>query len=401
MSADAPRPQPLAGVTVVDLTQIYNGPYATYLMALAGAEVIKVEPPGGEHLRRRGASLSALPFAMLNGNKRSVCLDLKRPQARELLLRLVEQADVLVENFAPGALERLGLGWDVLVRRNPRLVLASGSGYGSDGPYRDYPAMDLTVQAITGVMSTTGTPDSPPLKAGPAICDFFGGIHLYAALATALFERERTGIGRAVEVSMMEAVYASLTSSLGMLHAFGDRVPMRTGNRHSGLALCPYNLYPASDGHIAIICTNEQHWRTLVRLMERPELLDDPRCKDIHERARHMDSIDALVGAWTARHPKEDLFRTLGGAHVPCAPVRTLEEVVADPHLHARRMLEEIEHPQFGPLTVSRSPLRFRGSELVPLEPSRPLGADNEAVLGRLGLAASDMSALREAGVLG
>ena len=203
---------PLSGIRVLDLTQIYNGPYATYLMAMAGADVIKIEPPEGEHLRKRSAnSGAALPFAMLNGNKRSITLNLKSAEGKELLLRLVELADVLVQNYAPGVMDRLGLSRQVLHARNPRLVIASGSGYGSDGPYRDFPAMDLTVQAISGVMSVTGEEAGSPLKAGPAVCDFFGGTHLYGAIMTALFERSRTGIGREVEVSMMEAVYASLS----------------------------------------------------------------------------------------------------------------------------------------------------------------------------------------------
>ena len=220
------RPPPLAGVTVVDLTQIYNGPYATYMMAMAGAQVIKVEPLGGEHLRRRGAvGGAALPFAMLNGNKRAVTLNLKTARGRALLIEMVRRADIVVENFAPGTMERLGLGWDVLSAANPRLIYGASSGYGRTVPNRDYPAMDLTVQAMSGIMSITGFPDRPPVKAGPAIADFSAGIHLYAAVMTALYEREKTGIGRLVEVSMQDAVYASLASNLGLLHARGAGVP--------------------------------------------------------------------------------------------------------------------------------------------------------------------------------
>lgn len=396
------RPQPLQGVTVVDFTQIYNGPYATYLMAMAGADVIKVEPPSGEHLRQRSASSgAALPFAMLNGNKRSVTVNLKADAGRELVLRMIDKADVVVENFAPGTLARLGLGWDVLRERNARLVYASGSGYGSDGPYRDYPAMDLTVQAISGVMSVTGMPDGPPLKAGPAVCDFFGGVHLYGAIVTALFERERTGLGRAVEVSMMEAVYVSLSSSLGLFYDASGRMPMRTGNRHGGLSLCPYNVYPALDGHIAIICNHETHWQGVVRAMGRSDLGQDPRCSSMTERVRHMDFVDGEVARWTARHPKQALFDTLIKERVPCAPVRTLDEVIDDPHLHARRMLERIDHPDFGAITVPRSPLRFAGSPLPELKPSAPLGSHNEAVFcDWLGVSAGDLAALRAEGAV-
>jgi len=396
------RKQPLAGITVVDLTQIYNGPYATYLMAMAGARVIKVEPPSGEHLRQRGAtSGAALPFAMLNGNKEAVTINLKNARGRELLLRLVERADVLVENFAPGVLDRLKIGKNVLHQRNPKLIYASGSGYGNDGPYRDYPAMDLTVQAMSGVMSVTGDPLGPPMKVGPAICDFFGGIHLYGAVVTALFERERTGLGRSVEVSMMEAVYASLSSNLGLFYGSGGQVPMRTGNRHGGLSLCPYNVYPCNDGHIAIICNHETHWQGLLRTMGREDLMTDQRMANMNARVANMEMVDNMVASWTRQHSKQSLFAMLIKERVPCAPVRDLKEVVADPHMHARGMLEEIDHPEFGAITVARSPLRFDGSPNVALRPSPRLGGDNEEIFSNwLGLSGAEVASLSAEGAI-
>jgi len=268
---------PLSGVKVLDLTQIYNGPYATYLMAQAGADVIKIEPPGGEHLRKRDKSTGVTePFAALNGNKSSLVLNLKNEAGRSVIRRLVETADVVVENFAPGVMDRLGLGAEALHAINPRLVFASGSGYGSSGPYRDFPAMDLTVQAMSGVMTITGMPDGPPLKAGPALCDFFGGIHLYGAILTALYKRAVTGQGSVAEVSMMNSVYPSLLSSLG-LHALGDRSVKRTGNRHGGLTMAPYNVYPTADGGIAILTVADAHWKDLARVLGRPDWLEDPR----------------------------------------------------------------------------------------------------------------------------
>ena len=269
---------PFTGITVLDLTQIYNGPYATFLLAQGGADVIKIEPPGGEHLRKRqGASGAAMPFAMLNANKRAMTLNLKRPQGRELLLDLVRTADVLVENFAPGVMERLDIGEGVLRELNPRLILASGTGYGKSGPYRDFPAMDLTVQAMAGVIDTTGYADAPPVKAGPAVADFLGGVHLFGAIAGALFERERTGRGRTVEVSMMEAVYPTLASGLGLFYGSEGSHVARTGNRHSGLSLCPYNVYPTRDGYIAIITNDDAHWRCLVQVLDATGLAQDPR----------------------------------------------------------------------------------------------------------------------------
>ncbi|MEO3474278.1 CoA transferase [Roseomonas sp. CAU 1739] len=385
--------QPLAGLSVLDLTQIYNGPYATFLLAAAGAEVIKVEPPGGEHLRKRsGSAASTLPYAMLNAGKLSVRLDLKTEEGRTILARLADKADILVENFAPGVMERLGLGAAALQARNPRLIYASSSGYGSDGPYRDYPAMDLTVQAMSGIMASTGFPDQPPVKAGPAICDFTSGIHLYAAITTALVERARTGRGRVVEVSMMEAIYFSLSSNLGMLHAQGDAAPQRTGNRHGGLSLCPYNVYPAADGHIAIIVNHETHWRSLLTAFGRTDILDGPRWRTNAERVAEMNEVDSLVASFTRDLPRQEAFERLVAHRVPCAPVRSLDEVMHDPHLHARGMLRPIDHPQYGPMIAAGSPLRFDGIANDPGRPSVPLGTDTRSVLGqRLGLSEAEL----------
>jgi crotonobetainyl-CoA:carnitine CoA-transferase CaiB-like acyl-CoA transferase len=388
---------PLAGVTVVDLGQIYNGPYCTFLMAMAGARIIKIEALGGENLRRRGVvGGAALPFAMLNSNKTFATLNLKSPRGVELLKQMVRKGDVLVENFAPGAMERLGVGYETLRQINPRLVYGSGSGFGRSGPNTNYPAMDLTVQAMAGIMNVTGYPDRPPVKAGPALCDFAGGVHLYGAIMTALYEREKTGVGRLVEVSMQEAVYASLASNLGLHYSMGNAVPPRTGNRHGGLAESPYNVYPTSDGHIAIICVNEAHWRSLLKAMQREELLTEPRFADLKRRVEHMDEVDGLVAAFTARHAKAELFDLLMRHRVPCAPVRNLDEVVNDEHMHARRALEWVEHPVYGRVCLPNSPMRYDGVAPIALRPSGPLGRDNHEVYGDwLGLSDEDIRQLQ------
>ncbi|PZU56820.1 MAG: CoA transferase [Sphingobium sp.] len=380
---------PLTGIKVVDLSQIYNGPYATYLLALGGADVIKIEPPGGESLRRRAAvGGAALPFAMLNGCKRSLVLNLKAQEGKDALLALVKDADVIVENFAPGVMDRLGVGADILMASNPRLIYASSSGFGRDGPYSSYPAMDLTVQAMGGIIHTTGQPDQPPVKAGPAMADFFAGIHLYGAITTALFERERTGIARRLEVAMQDAVYASLSSNLGLQWGSkGEESLPRTGNRHGGMAESPYNVYPTKDGYIAIICVGEAHWRSLARVMDAEALADDPRFTTLTARVAHMDLIDATVSDWTRQHATADLFEWLMEAHVPSAPVRTLEEVINDPNMHARGALTHIDHPEYGRIVVQQSPFCFDGVPRVPLTPSRPLAADRAEILaGQLGL---------------
>lgn len=394
-------PHPLSGIVVVDLSQIYNGPYATFLLAQAGADVIKVEPREGEHLRRRGVvGGAALPFAMLNANKRSVSLDLKTARGHDLLVEMVKRADVLVENFAPGVMDRLGLGIDAMHSVNPRLVYASSSGYGSSGPYRDYPAMDLTVQAMSGIMSITGFPDRPPVKSGPALCDFFAGVHLYGAIVTALLERERTGRGRAVEVAMLDSVYASLSSNLGLCYASEWKDAPRTGNRHGGLAESPYNVYPTRDGYIAIICVGEIHWKNLLGAMKRDDLRDDPRFKDLKSRVANMDIVDEIVSGFTQEFDREPLFTLLMQHRVPCAPVRTLHEVVNDPHLHARGMLQWIDHPELGRIVVQASPIRYDGSAPMAHKPSGRLGEDNDAVLRWLGLTEAEIGTLRSEGVL-
>jgi crotonobetainyl-CoA:carnitine CoA-transferase CaiB-like acyl-CoA transferase len=393
---------PLEGVAVLDLSQIYNGPYATFLLAQAGADVIKVEPRGGEHLRRRDRSQGdALPYAMLNGCKRAITLDLKTARGKELLRELARRADVLVENFAPGVMDRLGVGWDVLHEHNPRLIYAASSGFGRTGPHRDYPAMDLTVQAFAGIMSVTGFPDGPPLKAGPAMCDFSAGTHLYGAIVTALYERERTGVGRLVEVSMQEAVYGSLASNLGFYQDSGGETPLRTGNRHGGLSVAPYNVYPASDGHIAIITVGEEQWRRLTAAMDLPELAEDPRFADSASRLANLDALDVAVAEFTRTRPKQELFELLTAHRVPAAPVRDLGEVVEDEHLHARGFLRRLDHPQLGEIVVQQSPIRFEGLASCELTPSAEIGAHNDEVFREvLGLSTDEIASLREEGVI-
>ncbi len=393
---------PLAGITVVDFGQIFQGPYATLLMAKAGADVIKVEPPQGEPLRRRALPQrhATLPFAMLNQNKRAVTLNLKHPRGRELLFAMVKRADVLLENFSPGTMDDLGVGWSVLREVNPRLVYATGTGFGISGPDRDTLAMDLTIQAASGIMSVTGAPDGPPMKAGPTLVDFMGGIHLYAAVVTALYQRQASGEGRLVEVAMQETVYSSLAASFEYYHRTG-RPPPRTGNRQAGLSTAPYNVYPAADGHVAIHIVTEGHWKNLLKAMGREDLADDPRFATNADRIAHMDETDALVGAWTRTLPKMELFARAKALRVPCAPVRTAPEVMHDPHMHARGMLEHVDHPELGDIVVPTTPLRLHGLPPVASRASRRIGEDNEAVYGGwLGLGAAEIAALKAEGAI-
>ncbi len=373
----------LRGVTVLDFTQVYNGPYATFLMAKAGANVIKVEPPTGEPLRKRaGLGGAALPFAMLNGNKRSLMLDLKTSEGRGEILRLAATADVVVENFTPGTAERLGLDPDTLLAINKRLIYARGSGYGQAGRYRDLPAMDLTIQAMSGMMSVTGFADKPPVKAGPAVTDFLAGLHLYGGIMTALFDRERTGRGQVLEVAMLDAVYASLGSNLGLLLDGHEHETLRTGNRHGGLAEAPYNVYETSDGYLAIICVGEEQWSRLLQAMARPDLATDPRLLTLRERIQHIQLVDEIVEGFTRQYTKEALFTLLRAHRVPCAPVRTLSEVMNDPHLHERGMLQWYDHPDLGRIVICASPIRYQGIPAITPTPSPRLGQHNAEILG-------------------
>jgi len=393
---------PLAGITVLDFGQIFQGPYATLLMAKAGADVIKIEPPHGEPGRRRAApgKSTTLPVAMLNANKRAITLNLKSERGRALLCKMVERADVLLENFSPGTMDDLGIGYEVLRTINPRLVYATGSGFGITGPDRDNLAMDFTIQAQSGIMSVTGFPDGPPVKAGPTLVDFMGGIHLYAAVVTALFQRERTGVGQLVEVAMQETVYSSLAASFEYTHRTGEPPP-RTGNRQAGLSTAPYNVYPAADGHVAIHIVTEGHWRNLLKVMGREELTDDPRFRTNADRIAHMDETDAIVSEWTRTLPKMEVFARAKANRVPCAPVRTAPEVMHDSHMHERGMLEDVEHPELGPITVPTTPLRLHGSGKPPVRPSPRIGEHNDEIYGGwLCLSAAELATLRAEGVI-
>src|SRR5579863_9560117 len=394
--------RPLAGITVIDFGQIFQGPYASLLLAKAGAFVIKVEPKSGEPGRRRaGPGKSAtLPFAMLNSNKHAVTLNLKDPRGRELLFAMARRADVLLENFSPGTMDALGAGWSVMHELNPRLVYATGTGYGISGPDRDNLAMDMTIQAASGIMSVTGFPDGPPVKAGPTVVDFMGGIHLYAGILTALYERDRSGEGRLVEVAMQETVYSSLAASFEYTHRTGQPPP-RTGNRQAGLSSAPYNVYPTTDGHVAIHVVTEGHWKNLLKAMGREELADDSRFATNADRVAHMDETDAVVAEWTRTLGKMEVFARTKALRVPCAPVRTAPEVMADRHMHERGMLEEIDHPELGPVTVPTTPLRLHGLEKAPAGPSPRVGQHNaEIYSGWLGLSAGEVAALKAEGVI-
>ena len=392
--------RPLEDVRVLDLGQIYQGGYCGLLLSYLGADVVKVEPPWGENVRTRSEDGYPPQFQYLNASKRGITLDLKSEAGREALERLVEKADVLLENFATGKMAALGVGYDRLSEVNPELVYAHGSGYGDTGPYAEYPAMDLTVQAVSGVMDTTGFTDGPPVKAGPAVCDFVGATHLAVGILGALFRRATTGEGDYVEVGMFDCMYPTLASPVAAWVSESD-APARTGNRHSGLSIAPYNAYEVEDGHVAIICIAERHWESLAEVMGREDLVGREGWDSKVERARRIEAVDAAVEAWLDGRTKGEVVETLLDANVPCAPVRTVPEVVEDPHLRERGMLHDLPNPGEGreETPVPGMPIKFAGSDAPEVSPAPSLGEHTEEVLTEVaGYTAAELDRLDGSG---
>ena len=372
---------PLEGVKVLDLGQVYNGPYAGLLLAQAGADVVKVEPLDGEAIRSRGGGQTPLAHIMLNSGKRGLAIDLKSEDDRAIFMDLVAKADILLENFAPGAMDRLGIGSGVLLKHNPRLIYGSSSGYGVWGPDTHNLAMDLTIQAYSGIMSINGPEDGPPLKAGLAVVDFLGGIHLYGALMTALYERSQTGKGRVVEVAMQETALTALATSFTAMQLAGGKQPPRRGNNHPAGTGAPYNVYACNDGHVAIICVRDSHWAALAKASGNAEAAEDPRFKVGPDRARNEALVDEMIGAWTAGLSKFEVAAICKEKRVPAAPVRTMPEVAADRPLRERAALFDIHDAEVGDAVVPGSPLRFHGSPRPEWRPNPAIGQHTGEVL--------------------
>lgn len=392
---------PLEGIRVIDLGQIYAAPYCTLQLAYLGAEIIKIEPPGaGELLRLPAVSPGGAnySFLMLNANKRSVTLNLKHPRGREVLLGLLVDADVLVENYLAGVMESFGLGYEQLAARFPRLVYASGKGYGAESRWSQLGAMDVTIQASAGIMSVTGFGDRPGVKTAGTFIDMGTGIHLAAGILAALIQRGRTGRGQKVEVAMHDAAIPCLTSSIAPVLE-GHKLH-RMGNRHRGA--CPSNVYPACDGDVMIFCVSEVHWQTMAGLLGRPELRDDPRYQTHGARIRIADEVDALMAEWTRARRRDDIIELLIAHGVPCSPVRTVEEVINDPEVAQRQMLRDSEFLTRGPIKVMGSAIKL--SELPddrkPLSRPPLLGEHTAEVLGTIGIGAAEIEQLRREGVI-
>src|SRR6059036_32494 len=394
----------LDGIVVLDLTQYEAGPSCTEMLAWLGADVIKIEPPGGEPGRRalsERPDMDAWFFLLLNANKRSVTLDLKAERGRALFERMVGRADVVVENFGPGAIERLGFGYDALRRINPRIIAASVKGFGTSGPYADYKSFEWIAQATGGVMSLTGMPDGPRLRTEAGLGDTGAGLHCAIGILAALVQRERTGEGQHVEVAQQDSVLNLVRIHLREHYLTGQPAPRR-GNR--SVAAGPSNLYRCRpfgpNDYVFIHCATLEMWRTLSKILGRPELGDDPKLADRMGRAARNDELDALVEAWTEKRTKHEAMETLAGAGIPCGAVLDSGEVLTDPSLVQRGMVVELDHPTRGRFPMPGNPVRMSGS---PTEVKRAplLGEHNAEVLGRwLGCSVDELMVLEKKKVI-
>jgi len=392
---------PLAGVRIVDLTRILSGPFATQIMSDLGAEIIKVERPGvGDETRSFPPFIGGEShyFVSINRGKKSIALDLAHVRGREILIDLVRSADVLIENFRPGVMERLGLSYAVLAETNPRLVYCAISGFGQDGPLRDAPAFDIVAQALTGVLSLNGEPGGVPTKLGIPLGDMAGGLFGTIAILAALNERATTGRGRQIDISMYDALIGMLGYYAQLAFVTGED-PVRTGSGHPNIV--PYGVFPASDGSMVIACLTQIFWVKLCAGLGIGEMARDSRFKTMAGRVAHRDIIDAAVSEKTSGFTVEELSRILREADIPSAPIMGVTAALAHPQTVAREMVVETDHASAGRISMTGRPIKFPGSLQPPLEPPPRIGEQGPAILrDLLGLTDAEIAELAGAGVI-
>jgi formyl-CoA transferase len=396
----------LSGIRILDLTQFEAGTTCTQFLGWLGADVIKVEPPGGEQSRRNRPEvpgLDAMFFLVFNANKRSITIDLKNAEGRALLMRMVERADVVVENFAPGLMEKLGLGYEQLAAVNPAIIVARIKGFGLSGPYHDYKSFDMIAQAMGGIMSVTGFPDREPIRCGAAIGDTGTGVHTAGAILAAYIQRQRTGRGQLVEVAMQEVV-ANFVRGRYVDHYRENRPSERRGNEIIGGI--PGGAYPCAPGglndyvYIYVQPINTEMWRAFVTAIGREDLLTDARCVDAKTRWKYEAELNEIVRAWTRSRTKQEVMELLGAAGVPCGAVLDTGEILDDPHLNARGQIHTIDHPTHGTFRLPGCPVHLSDSPAPTTAP--PLaGQHTVEILGdMLGMSKDDVALLQARGVV-
>ncbi|MFO1027722.1 MAG: CoA transferase [Acetobacteraceae bacterium] len=370
----------LEHLLVLDLTSHLSGPYCAMMLADHGADVIKVEPPSGDSARKMPPFVNgeSAPFMTWNRNKRSVVLDLKQPADKDALLALIERADVLIENYRPGVLDRLGFGWDVLHARNPRLILASISGFGQTGPYASRGGFDLITQAMSGLMSTNGPADGPPFRLPIAISDVTAGMFLAFGVMTAIEARHRTGIGQRVETSLLEAATSLAVYESAHYFATGTR-PARIGQQHRGSS--PYQCFETADGYITLGASQQHFFEGLCNLVGLPELLSDPRFKSNADRVANNDALVTLLADKLRRLPSGHWLSELEKLGIPAGPVLHYDEVYNDPQILARAMVVETTHPVTGPFKTMGVPVKLSATPGAVRAPAPRLGEHTAEVL--------------------
>ena len=391
---------PLSGIRVVDLTRILAGPFCTMMLADMGAEILKIETPGqGDPLRGQGVIRDGLSwyFAGFNRNKRSVALNLRSAEGKEVLARLIAGSDVLVENFRPGVLEAMGFGAGRLKALKPDLVVCNISGFGNAGPYRDRPAFDFIAQAMSGFMAVTGDRGGPPMRAGPPVADLFAVLYGAMGVCAALVKRGRTGVGETVRSSLNNGLL-SLLAFLAANYLASGEVPARSGNDHA--IVSPYGLFRTADGEVALAPSQEQSYQRLIDALDAAELREEPRFATNDLRVANRAAMNAEIEKRLAADTTENWIERLNAAGVPCGRVMGLPEVFADPQVRDQEMLLTQHHPGHGDVKMLGFPVKFGEAPCRLRLPAPELGADTEAVLREFGYSAEAIAGLRRAGAI-
>ena len=389
----------LDGLRVLDLTQVMAGPFCSMLLCDMGADVIKVEPPAGDSTRRMpgGVGSDSPSFNAVNRGKRGIVVDLKQPAGRDAVRRLAAVSDVLVENYRPGVLEKFGLDYAELSRRYPRLVYASISGYGQTGPSAGKGGFDLVAQGVSGLMSVTGEAGRPPVKAGIPVTDLGAALFAVAGILSALLARARTGRGQLVDTSLVDAGVA-LSVWEATQYFSGRGVPERLGSAHRMNA--PYQAIRCADGHLTIGAANDRTFRRLCEALDHPEWADDPEYRDDTHRIRNREALAARIEAVMEARPRSHWLERLEGRGVPCGPINDYAEVMADPHVRARELVVETDHPTLGRIPTLGTPIKLSETPLAPGRPAPRLGEHTDEILGDAGFGADEIAALRRAGAV-
>ena len=390
----------LSGIRVLDLTQVMAGPFSAMLLADLGADVIKVEPPGGDSTRQMpGAVGTDTPaFNAVNRGKRSIVINLKTIDGREALHRLVGPTDILVENYRPGVMESLGFGYDALAKEHPRLIYASISGYGQTGPARQKGGFDLIAQGVSGIMSVTGDPDGPPVKAGVPLTDLGAGLFSVVGILAALEARHRTGLGQRIDTSLVDAGVALSVWEAAEYFA-GAGVPVALGSAHRMNA--PYQAFRCADGYITIGGANERIFRRLCEVLGHPEWPSMPDFADNASRVRHREDLAARIEAITARQPRTHWLSLFEAHDIPCGPINDYAQVFADAQVRAREMVVEVEHPRLGRVRSLGSPIKMSATPADPTRRAPLLGEHTNEILTEMGMSEEEIARLRASGAIG